>query len=167
MRRSQDEIESLVKTFRTFTMHPPETAVFAFASLLAGDTLAAAIGESFTVENRTVWDLIGITDASLIRVHASSACDGWSWKYPGSEDQQRDEDLVATLWPLSALRSLKVARVGHDTTGQEGSAFEWDAAWVVTLLGGEEVSVPASEMIPSRADSERVESLIAVIRQHL
>jgi len=167
MRRSQDEIESLVKTFRTFTMHPPETAVFAFASLLAGDTLAAAIGESFTVENRTVWDLIGITDASLIRVHASSACDGWSWKYPGSEDQQRDEDLVATLWPLSALRSLKVARIGHDTTGQEDSAFEWDAAWVVTLLGGEEVSVPASEMIPSRADGERIESLIAVIRRHL
>jgi hypothetical protein len=167
MGRSQDEIESLVKTFTTFTMHPPETAVFAFASLLAGDTLAAAIGESFTVEKRTVWDLIGITDASLIRVHASSACDCWSWTHPGSDDQQRGEDIVATLWPLSALRSLKVARVGHDTTGQKDSAFEWDAAWVVTLLGGEEVSVPASEMIPSRADRERVESLIAVIRTHI
>jgi len=167
MRRSRDEFEKLATTFKTVAAHPPQTALFAFASLLAGDTLAEAIGESFTVERRTVWVLTGITDASLIRVHASSACDGWSWKHPGSEDQQRDEDLVATLWPLSALRSLKVARVGHDTTGQEGSAFEWDAAWVVTLLGGEEVSVPASETIPSRADSERVESLIAVIRTHI
>ena len=148
-------------------MHPPETAVFAFASLLAGDTLAAAIGESFTVEKRTVWDLIGITDASLIRVHASSACDGWSWKHPGSEDQQRGEDLVATLWPLSALRSLKVARVGHDTTGQEDSAFEWDAAWVLTLRDGKTISLPSSDAILNPADRERIESLIAVIRQHL
>jgi hypothetical protein len=167
MRRSQDEIESLVKTFKTPNWHPPETAVFAFASLLAGDALAAAIGESFTVEERTVWDLIGITDSSLIRVHASSACDGWSWKRPGSGDQQRGEDLVATLWPLSALRSLKVERVGHDTTGQEDSAFEWDAAWVLTLRDGKTISLPSSDAILNPADRERIESLIAVIRQHL
>jgi hypothetical protein len=167
MRRSQDEIESLVKTFRTFTMHPPETAVFAFASLLAGDPLAAAIGESFTVEKRTVWDLIGITDARLIRVHASSACEGWSWKHPGSGDQQRGEDLVATLWPLSALRSLTVARVSHDTTGQKDSAFEWDADWAVTLLGGETISLPASTETANRTTREQVESLLAVIRTHI
>jgi hypothetical protein len=167
MKRSQDEIESLVETFRTFTMHPPETAVFAFASLLADDTLAASIGESFTDAKRTVWVLTGITHASLIRVRASSACDGWSWKYPGSGDQQRGEDVVATLWPLSALRSLKVERVGHDTTGQEDSAFEWDAGWVVTLRDGKTISLPSSDAILNSADRERIESLIAVVRQYL
>lgn len=167
MRRSRDEFEKLATTFKTVAAHPPQTALFAFASLLAGDTLAEAIGESFTVERRTVWVLTGITDASLIRVHASSACDGWSWREPGSEDQHRGEDLAATLWPLSALRSLKVARVGDDTTGQGDSAFEWDADWVVTLRDGETISLPSSDAVLNLADRERVESLMAVIRQHI
>ena len=165
MRLSQDEIRELATTFKTSNRHPPHTALYAFASLLADDKLAESIGESFTgAEERRVWILTGITDASLIRVCASSAYDGWSWQEPGSEEQQGDEDLAATRWPLAALRSLNVAHV-HDATFRGGIEFEWAADWAVTLLGGETISLPASTA--NRTTRERVESLIAVIRSRI
>jgi hypothetical protein len=167
MRLSRGEIETLAQTFKTLNRHPPQHALFAFASLLADDKLAESIGESFTdAQDRTVWVLTGITDASLIRVRASSAHDGWSWQEPGSKDQQRDEDLAATRWPLAALRSLNVAHV-QDATFQGDSEFEWDADWAVSLLGGEMISLPASTATANRTTRERVESLIAVIRSHI
>lgn len=97
---------------------------------------------------RTVRALTGITDKSLIRVQASSACTSWSWFDPGSEDHLRSEELEATLWPLSALRSLKVSWVRDATAQGDHSQYEWDAAWVVTLLGGQTISLPASRWCP-------------------
>jgi hypothetical protein len=163
MRYSREELLTLATKFRTPAWQPPQTAIYAFASLLAEEALTQAIGESFTVESRTVWVLTGITYTSLIRVRASSTREGWSWHEPGSDDQQRGEDLAATRWPLSTVRSLNVARVS-DMTGQGDSAFEWKADWVLTLLGGETISLPASKVAPNQAEAERVESLIAAIR---
>jgi hypothetical protein len=132
--------------------------------LLAEEALTQAIGESFTVDSRTVVVLTGITYTSLIRVRASSTHEGWSWQEPGSDDQQRGEDLTATRWPLSAVRSLHVTRVSG-MTGRGDSAFEWEADWVLTLPGGETISLPASKGgAPNPAEAERIESLIAAIR---
>lgn len=168
MRLSRDEIETLAQTFSTSNMDPPHTALFAFVSLLADDKLAESIGESFTdAQGRTVWVLTGITDASLIRVQASSPCDGWSRHKAGSDGERQGEDLEATRWPLSALRSLKVAGVRDTTEPSDNSQYESEAVWVVTLTDGEEVSVPASRTLPFRVDSERVKSLIEVIRSRI
>ena len=168
MRRSREEFEKLAITFKTGDPRPPQTALYAFASLLADDEIVEAIGESFTAAQRTVWVLTGVTDASLIHVLASSACDGWSWQEPGTEDQRRGERLEeATLWPLSAVRSLNVARVRDTTEMGDHSRYEWDSDWVVTLRDGKTISLPSSDAILNPADRERIESLIAVIRQHL
>ena len=167
MRLSQDEIRELATTFKTSNRHPPHTALYAFASLLADDKLAESVGESFTdAEERRVWVLTGITDASLIRVCASSAYDGWSWQEPGSEDQQRNEDLAATRWPLAALRSLNVVHV-QDATFPGDSAYGWSADWCVTMRDGETIRLPSSDALLNPADRERIESLIAVICQHI
>jgi hypothetical protein len=85
MRLSQEEIETLAKTFKTLNMNPPQTALYAFAALQSDDALTESIGERFTVNGRTVWALTGITDKCLIRVRASSACESWSWSSPGSD----------------------------------------------------------------------------------
>jgi hypothetical protein len=167
MRLSQEEIETLAQTFKMLNMHPPQTALYAFAALQADDALTESIGERFTVNGRTVWALTGITDKSLIRVQASSACESWSWSEKGTEEDRQGEVLEATLWPLSAVRSLKVSGV-RDTTWEVGSVqFEYDAAWAVTLRGGDEVSVPASEMMSNRVEIERANSLIAAIRSRI
>jgi hypothetical protein len=163
MKYSRDELQKLATTFRTSTWQPPQMALCAFASLLAEEALTQAIGETFTAESRTVWVLTGTTYTSLIRVRASSTRDGWSWQEPGSKDQQRGEDLAATRWPLSAVRSLNVARVSG-MTARGDSAFEWEADWVLTLPDGETISLPASRVTPSQAEADRVESLIAAIR---
>lgn len=167
MRLSQEEIETLAQTFKMLNMHPPQTALYAFAALQADDALTESIGERFTVNGRTVWALTGITDKSLIRVQASSACESWSWLSPGSEEDRKGEDLGATLWPLSALRSLKVAGVRDATWQGDSRQHLYDAAWVVTLRGGDEVSLPACKTMPNRVDNERVNSLIAAIRSRI
>jgi len=166
MRLTRDEIESLAQAFKTGNLHPPQTALYAFASLLAGDQPVEAIGESFTAAQRTVWVLTGVTDASLIRVRASSACDYWSWERPGTTDERRGEELEATLWPLSALRSLDVTRVRDTTTWGDHSKYEWEADWAVTLRDGKAISFPTSDAVLDPADSERVALLMAVIRSH-
>jgi hypothetical protein len=167
MRISHEEFETLAETFNASNRHPPQTALYAFAALLADGGLIESIGECFTVNARTVWALTGITDKSLIRVQASSACDSWGWSEKGTEEDRQGEVLEATLWPLSAVRSLKVSGV-RDTTWEVGSVqFEYDAAWAVTLRGGDEVSVPASEMMSNRVDIERANSLIDAIRSHI
>jgi hypothetical protein len=169
MRRSREEFENLATKFKKDGPRPPQTALYAFASLLADDELVESIAESFTTaQPRTVWVLIGITDASLIRVRASSACDGWSWQEPGTEEQRRGELLEeSTLWPLSALRSLEVARVRDTTARGDHSRYEWEADWVVTLRDAKRISLLPSQKVPNRAEQERIESLIAVIRQHI
>jgi hypothetical protein len=168
MRRSREEFEKLAITFKTGDPRPPQTALYAFASLLADDEIVEAIGESFTAAQRTVWVLTGVTDASLIHVLASSACDGWSWQEPGTEDQRRGERLEeSTLWPLSALPSLEVARVRDTTARGDHSRYEWEADWVVTLRDAKKISLLPSQRVPNRADQERIESLVAVIRSHI
>lgn len=47
------------------------------------------------------------------------------------------------------------------------SQYEWDSDWVVTLRDGQTISLPSSDAILNPADRERIESLIAVLRQHL
>jgi hypothetical protein len=167
MRLTRDEFEKLAITFKTGDQGAPQTALYAFASLLAGDQLADAFGESFTAAQRTVWVLTGVTDASLIRVRASSACDGWSWQRPGTKDENRGEELEATLWPLSALRSLNVTRVRDTTTWGDHSKYEWEADWAVTLRDGKAISFPSSDAVLNQTDSERVALLMTVIRSHL
>jgi hypothetical protein len=167
MRLTRDEIQSLAKRFKTYDPHPPLTALCAFASLLADDELVEAIGESFTAEQRAVWVLTGVTDASLIRVRASSACDRWSWERPGTRDEHRDEKSEATLWPLSAVRSLNVTRVRDTTEPGDNGKYEWEADRALTLRGGEVISFPSSDAVLNSADSERVALLMAVIRSHL
>lgn len=169
MRISQDEFEKLAITFKVADVLPPRSALFAVASLLADHTLAESIGELFTdAQDRTVWVLTGITDASLIRVRASSSREGWSWSEPGSEDQQRGERMEeATRRPLSDLRSLDVARVGDDTSGYEDGGVEWDTEWIVRLRDDRNIRLPSPDAVPNLADRERVESLIAALRQHV
>jgi hypothetical protein len=165
MRRSRDELETLAQRFSTTAGHPPRTAIYAFAALLADDKLGEAIGESFTAEAREIWVLTGITDASLIHVHASSACIGWGWEEPGSEEDVRGEEVEATLHLLTAIRSFKVARI-HSTGGpQDHNEYHWDAAWTVTLRDGETISLPASELASNHRGRDRVEPLIAAIRR--
>lgn len=164
---TRDAIESLAKAFETGNLRPPKTALCAFASLLADDKPVEAIGESFTAAQRTVWVLTGVTEASLISVRASSACNFWSWQWPGSTDERRGEELEATLWPLSALRSLKVTQVRDTTMPGDNSKYEWEADWAVTLRDGKPISFPSSDAVLYPADSERVAHLMAVIRSHL
>lgn len=157
----------MAQPFKTGNLHPPRTALTAFASLLADDEPVQVIGESFSAAERTVWVLTGVTHASLIRVHASSACEYWSWERPGATDEREGEELEATLWPLSAVRSLNVTRVRDTTTWGDNSSYEWEADWAVTLRDGKVISFPSSDAGLNPADSERVALLIAVIRSHL
>ena len=132
--------------FKTSIGHlPPPVAVEAFASLLGKERLNDPIGEVFpTDEEGTVWVLTGITDRSLIHVRVSSVLNGWSWQNLGTVDERQGKDLAATLWPLTALRSLTVDRV-IDTAGRSDGPFEWDTNWVVTLSGGDTVSIPSND----------------------
>ena len=164
---TRDQLDSSAKALETRGYRPPMTALWAFASLLADETPVEVIGESFTVGERTVWVLTGVTDACLISVRASSATRYWSWQVPSSAADRPGEDLEASLWPLSAVRSLKVTRVRDTTERGDNSKFEWEAGWTVTLRDGKVLSFPSPEAEQYSADSERIENLVALIRGHL
>lgn len=164
---TRDQLQSLAQGFESVYRKPPQTALYAFASLCAEDKIVGTIGETFTADQRTVWVLTGVTDTSLIRVQASSACENWCWEWPGKTPEREGEQLEATLWPLSAVRSLNVTRVHDTTTRGDNSQYGWETDWAVTMRDGKTISIPSSAAFLSTADTERVARLIAVIRSHL
>jgi hypothetical protein len=165
MKAGRDDLQALVEQVRRAAGEaPPEPVLYALVSL-AGDAERTHLlaGRERIEEGGTCWQVLVLTDTSLIWVEATGPQADWSLQMPESDQEM----LTGWTRPLGSIKALHVKGAQSvDDFGPGGgpSNWEWECTWALDVDGVGLIQVPLVGYNRNGGRAEQLEAFAVAVR---